>query len=77
MTAPVVVTGALGNVGTAVVQGLLDRGVPVRAADIAVEPMAERFGPGVESAQLPTLLGRPARSVRDYVAENRELWAKP
>ncbi len=52
MTAPIVVTGALGNVGTAVVQGLLDRGAPVRAADIAVKPMAERFGSGVETVHL-------------------------
>ncbi len=52
MTAPIVVSGALGNVGTAVVQALLDRGALVRAADIAVEPMAARFGPGVETVQL-------------------------
>ena len=48
----VLVTGALGNVGTPVVQGLLERGATVRAADIAVDPLRERFGAAVEAVHL-------------------------
>lgn len=52
MTQTILVTGALGNVGTPVVHGLLERGATVRAADIAIEPMRERFGDAVETVHL-------------------------
>jgi uncharacterized protein YbjT (DUF2867 family) len=49
MSAPVLVTGALGNVGTEVVEELQATGVDVRAADIDEESVKERFGNSVEA----------------------------
>ena len=48
----ILVTGALGNVGSAVVGSLLDRGVSdVRVADISRDALVERF-PGIEAVML-------------------------
>ncbi|MFN3258717.1 MAG: NAD(P)H-binding protein [Ilumatobacter sp.] len=47
----VVVTGAFGNVGAAVVTALIDRGVEVRAAERHPGRVAERF-PGIEAVRL-------------------------
>ena len=44
MSATVLVTGSLGNIGSAVVTGLSDAGVPVRAADLRADAVARRFG---------------------------------
>jgi uncharacterized protein YbjT (DUF2867 family) len=52
MSPTVLVTGALGNVGTPVVRALLERGLSVRAADIALQPMRDRFGAAVEAVHL-------------------------
>lgn len=60
MTAPVLVTGASGNVGRAVVAGLQARGVPVRAAGTNPESLA-RLHPGADTVRLdlhdPTTFG--------------------
>ena len=48
----VVVTGALGNVGSTVVAELLARGALVRAADIDPDALQRRFGETVEAARL-------------------------
>ena len=52
LAGPVVVTGALGNVGAAVVQALAARGVAVRAADIRPDALTARFGDGLDVARL-------------------------
>jgi uncharacterized protein YbjT (DUF2867 family) len=57
MTAPsarpaVLVTGATGNVGSMVVELLLDAGVPVRAAASSAEAVQSRFGDRVEAVAL-------------------------
>ncbi len=51
MSGVVGVTGALGNVGSAVASGLVERGVRVRVADIDVDALGERF-PGLETVRL-------------------------
>ena len=48
MSSPVLVIGALGNVGTEVVKQMVARGRKVRAADIDVEKLKEKFGDLVE-----------------------------
>jgi uncharacterized protein YbjT (DUF2867 family) len=48
MPSTVLVTGALGNVGAEVVKQVLARGGKVRAADIDVKKLEERFGDSVE-----------------------------
>lgn len=49
MQAPILVTGALGNVGTQVVNELLASGRKVRAADRNVAALTERFGGQIEA----------------------------
>lgn len=49
MQAPILVTGALGNVGTHVVNELLALGRKVRAADRNVAALTERFGGQIEA----------------------------
>ena len=51
MSGPILVTGASGNVGGAVVRSLIAAGVPVRAAGTNVEALGRAF-PGVEVARL-------------------------
>lgn len=51
MSRPILVIGALGNVGTEVVKHLLSKGKAVRAADIDVEKVKEKFGSSVESVR--------------------------
>ncbi|MBK7316931.1 MAG: SDR family oxidoreductase [Anaerolineales bacterium] len=51
MTSPILVTGALGNVGAEVVKQVLARGGKVRAADMDVKKLRERFGNSVESVR--------------------------
>lgn len=46
---PILVLGALGNVGTEVVRALVSRGASVRAADLSIERLRERFGESVEA----------------------------
>lgn len=46
------VTGALGNVGSRVVEELLARGRSVRAADMSLDALEERFGDRAEPARL-------------------------
>ncbi|HSL28932.1 MAG TPA: NmrA family NAD(P)-binding protein [Anaerolineales bacterium] len=48
MSSPVLVVGALGNVGTEVVKELQARGQAVRAADIDRQMLKQRFGDSVE-----------------------------
>jgi uncharacterized protein YbjT (DUF2867 family) len=48
MDAPILVTGALGNVGTQVINELLAAGQKVRAADPDPSRLRERFGDSVE-----------------------------
>lgn len=52
MTANILVSGALGNVGAEVINELLARGEPVRAGDRAPEEIRRRFGRRVEAAAL-------------------------
>jgi uncharacterized protein YbjT (DUF2867 family) len=49
LTAKILVIGALGNVGAELVKRLQAGGSPVRAADLSVEKMRERFGDSVEA----------------------------
>lgn len=57
MKKPVLVTGALGNVGAEIIQQLQAEKNPVRAADLRVEKIRERFGASVEA--LPFDFSRP------------------
>jgi uncharacterized protein YbjT (DUF2867 family) len=49
---PVLVTGATGNVGKHVVQGLLDAGILVRAAASSKQTVHSLFGHAVEAVEL-------------------------
>ena len=49
MSSPILVIGALGNVGSEVVNQLLALGATVRASDIDPEKIKERFGSAVEA----------------------------
>jgi uncharacterized protein YbjT (DUF2867 family) len=49
MSSPILVIGALGNVGTEVVKQVLVKGGKVRAADMAVNKLRERFRESVEA----------------------------
>ena len=49
---PVLVTGATGNVGAAVVEALLAAGMPVRAAAGTADRVLERFGDRVQAVSL-------------------------
>jgi uncharacterized protein YbjT (DUF2867 family) len=49
---PVLVTGATGNVGSQVVTGLLEAGVPVRAAATSEAAIRDRFGDRAEAVAL-------------------------
>ncbi|HYN73473.1 MAG TPA: NmrA family NAD(P)-binding protein [Nakamurella sp.] len=49
---PVLVTGATGNVGSAVLEALLAAGVPVRAAAGNADRVRERFGDRVQAVSL-------------------------
>ncbi len=51
MSSPILVIGALGNVGTQVVKQILARGGKVRAADMDVNKLKERFGEAVEAVR--------------------------
>ena len=51
-TRPIVVSGALGNVGAAVVQALAERGAHTRAADIRPQALTARFGGDLDVARL-------------------------
>ncbi len=51
MSSSILVIGALGNVGTEVVRQILARGGKVRAADMDVNKLRERFGEAVEAVR--------------------------
>lgn len=51
MSSPILVIGALGNVGAEVVREVLARGGKVRAADIDEKRLRERFGGSVETVR--------------------------
>lgn len=51
MSAPILVIGALGNVGAEVVKQVLARGGKVRAADMNLSKLKERFGDSVETVR--------------------------
>lgn len=51
MTSPILVLGALGNVGAEVVKQLQSMGQPVRAADIDEGKIKEKFGGSVEAVR--------------------------
>lgn len=51
MPAPILVIGALGNVGAEVVRQVLARGAAVRVADIDLQKLKDRFGDSVESVR--------------------------
>ncbi len=51
MSSPILVIGALGNVGTEVVRQILARGGNVRAADMDVRKLEEKFGASVEAVR--------------------------
>lgn len=51
MEAPILVTGALGNVGTQVVNALQAAGRGIRAADLDVQKIGERSGAQVEAVR--------------------------
>jgi uncharacterized protein YbjT (DUF2867 family) len=49
MTERILVLGALGNVGAEVINALLERGANVRAGDLFMEKVQQRFGESVEA----------------------------
>jgi len=51
MSSPILVIGALGNVGAEVVKHLLGTGNKVRASDMSVEKIKARFGSSVEAVR--------------------------
>jgi len=51
MSSPILVIGALGNVGAEVVREILARGGKVRAADIDINRIKQRFGDSVEAVR--------------------------
>ncbi|MFN8382699.1 MAG: SDR family oxidoreductase [Anaerolineales bacterium] len=51
MSSPILIIGALGNVGAEVVKHLLTTGVKVRAADMSKEKINARFGSSVEAVR--------------------------
>ena len=51
MNHPILVCGALGNVGTQVVKSLLQQGAPVRAAEPSPEAVRHHFGQGLEAVR--------------------------
>jgi uncharacterized protein YbjT (DUF2867 family) len=51
MSVPILVIGALGNVGAEVVKHILAKGGTVRAADIDVRKIKERFGDSVDAVR--------------------------
>lgn len=51
MLSPILVIGALGNVGAEVVRELLNKNVPVRAADMDAEKVKARFGDAVQAVR--------------------------
>lgn len=51
MSSPILVIGALGNVGAEVVRHILAKGGQVRAADLDPQKITERFGAEVESVR--------------------------
>lgn len=51
MTSPILVIGTLGNVGAEVAKQVLARGGKVRAADMDVSKLKERFGESVEAVR--------------------------
>ncbi|MCL4273101.1 MAG: SDR family oxidoreductase [Anaerolineales bacterium] len=51
MSSPILVIGALGNVGTEVVKQILSRGGKVRAADMDVNKLRKHFGEAVETVR--------------------------
>jgi uncharacterized protein YbjT (DUF2867 family) len=52
MSAPTLVTGALGTIGRRVAVQLTENGRPVRAADLDPDAVREQFGPAVEAVRL-------------------------
>jgi uncharacterized protein YbjT (DUF2867 family) len=48
---PILVTGALGNIGRLVVAGLAGQGLAVRAADVNAQALDEAFGPLVQTVR--------------------------
>ena len=51
MSSPILVIGALGNVGAEVIKYLLTTGVKVRAADMSEEKIKARFGSSIEAVR--------------------------
>ena len=51
MSQPILVFGALGNVGTQVITALQAQGVPVRAADLNPQDIQQRFGESVDAVR--------------------------
>lgn len=51
MSSPILIIGALGNVGAEVVQQILARGGQVRAADLDVNKIRARFGDAVDAVR--------------------------
>jgi|GEM_PF-4690965 len=89
MADTILVTGALGNVGSAVVQALSAAGYAPRAADLSVTQLRARHGEMVEAVALDQtrrgmsafvtgevarLLGRPPISLRQFAADYRAVW---
>lgn len=72
---PVLVTGATGNVGTQVVAGLLDAGVPVRAAASTQQAVVDRFGDAVEAVALD--FTDPSTWARAYAGVSRMFLVRP
>ncbi|MBI5951250.1 MAG: SDR family oxidoreductase [Chloroflexi bacterium] len=68
MSSPILVVGALGNVGAEVVKQVLARGGKVRAADIDVQKLKDRFGGAVEAVRFdftdPTTFDATFKDIR-------------
>ena len=92
MADTILVTGALGNVGSAVVQALSAAGYAPRAADLSVTQLRARHGEMVEAVALDQTrrgmsgvvtgggappVGRPPVRPRQVRAGFRAVWAPP
>ncbi len=68
MSEPILVIGALGNVGAEVVREILAQGRRVRAADIDEKKLSERFGDSVEAVRFdftdPSTYGNTFKGVK-------------
>jgi len=75
MSSPILVIGALGNVGTEVVRQILAKGGKVRAADMDVNKLRQRFGEAVEAVRFA--LTAPSTFEETFTGAKRMFYMRP